>query len=98
MIVKSITLYVKPEHVKEFIDATIENQSHSIQEKGIRCFDFFECKDDPNKFLLYEVYESENDINEHAKTEHYTKWIGAVEQWFSSPRDRGTYVPVSRME
>ncbi|MDF2612235.1 MAG: antibiotic biosynthesis monooxygenase [Clostridia bacterium] len=98
MIAKSITLYVKPEHVKEFIEATLENQSHSIKEEGIVCFDFFECKDDATQFLLYEVYKSEDDINAHAKTEHYKKWVTSVEPWFSRPRDRGTYIPVLQAE
>ncbi len=95
MIVKSVTFYIEAEHIKEFIEATIENQRNSIKEEGITCFDFFQCKDDPTKFLLYEGYKSEEDINKHLETEHFKKWINAVEQWFSSPRDRATYIPVS---
>lgn len=95
MIVRSVTFYVKPGNTKEFIEATIENQNNSIKEKGIVCFDFFQCKDDPTKFLLYEVYKSENDMNKHAETNHFKKWINTVEQWFSSPRNRATYIPVS---
>lgn len=95
MIVKSVTFYIKAEHTKEFIEATIENQRNSIKEEGIACFDFFQCKDDPTKFLLYEGYKSEEDINKHLETEHFKKWINAVEQWFSGPRDRATYIPVS---
>ena len=98
MIVKSVTFYVKIEHTKEFIEATIENQNNSIKEKGIIGFDFFQCKDDPTKFLLYERYKSEDDINEHMETKHFKKWINAVEQWFSRPRDRSTYIPVSKIE
>ena len=98
MIIKSVTFYVKMEHRKEFIEATIENQSNSIKEKGIICFDFFQCKDDKAKFLLYEGYKSEDDINEHMETKHFKKWINTVEQWFSSPRDKATYIPVSKME
>ncbi|MFT8352047.1 putative quinol monooxygenase [Clostridium saccharoperbutylacetonicum] len=98
MIVKSVTLYVKREHIKEFIEATIENQNNSLKEKGIICFDFFQCKDDSTKFLLYEGYKSEDDINEHIETQHFKKWINTVEQWFSSPRDKATYIPVSQIE
>ncbi|WP_347472833.1 hypothetical protein [Clostridium sp. BL-8] len=32
----------------------------------------------------------------YIKTEHFKKWIKVVEQWFSSPRDRVTYIPVSK--
>lgn len=51
MIVKSVTLYVKTEHIKEFIEATKENQNNSLKEKGIICFDFFQCKDDSTKIF-----------------------------------------------
>lgn len=94
MIVKSVTFYVKAEHIKEFIEATKENQNNSLKEKGIICFDFFQCKDEPTKFLLYEGYKSEDDVNEHLKTEHFNKWINTVEKWFLSPRDKATYIPV----
>ena len=98
MIVKSVTFYIKIEHTKEFIEATIENQKNSIKEKGIISFDFLQCKDNQTKFLLYECYKTEDDINEHMETKHFKKWINTVEQWFSSPRERATYVPVSQME
>lgn len=98
MIVKSVTFYVKTEHKKEFIEATIENQKNSIKEEGIVCFDFFECKDDPTKFLLYEGYKSEDDIDAHLETKHFKKWINTVEEWFLRPRDKATYIPVSPIE
>jgi len=98
MIIKSVTIYVKADKIKEFIEATIENKNNSIKEKGIISFDFFQCKDDSTKFLLHEVYKSEEHINEHMETEHFKKWINTVEQWFSGPRDRATYIPVSNME
>lgn len=94
MIVKSVIFYIKAEHTKEFIEATIENKNNSIKEKGIVHFDFLQCKDDETKFLLYEGYKSKNDVNEHLETEHFKKWINTVEQWFSSPRDKDTYIPV----
>ena len=98
MIAKSVTIYVNAENIKEFIKATIENQKNSIKEKGIISFDFFQCKDESTKFLLYEVYKSDDDINAHMETEHFKKWNNTVEKWFSSPRDRVTYIPTSSIE
>ncbi|AKN30053.1 antibiotic biosynthesis monooxygenase [Clostridium carboxidivorans P7] len=95
MIVKSVTLYVNKKHIEEFIEATKENQNNSLKEAGIIGFDFFRCKDDSSKFLLYEVYKSEDDVNKHMETDHFKKWISTVEKWFSKPRDRATYIPVS---
>ncbi|WP_010240523.1 putative quinol monooxygenase [Clostridium arbusti] len=94
MVIKNVTFYIKSENIKEFIEATIENRDNSRKEKGVICFDFLQCKDEPNKFLLYEGYKSEEAMEEHLKTEHFEKWINAVEKYFSSPRDKVTYIPV----
>jgi (4S)-4-hydroxy-5-phosphonooxypentane-2,3-dione isomerase len=95
MIVKSVTIYIKQSNINEFIKATIENQQNSRKENGIECFDFFQCKDEPTKFLLHEVYSSQQAMDEHLKTEHFKKWINMVEQYFSRSRDRVIYIPVS---
>lgn len=96
MILKNVMFYIKPENITEFVEATLENQRNSKKEKGIVSFDFFQCEDDPTKFLLYEGYKSEEDINAHLETEHFKKWINTVEQCFSSPREKVTYIPVSK--
>lgn len=95
MIVKSVTLYVKQSHINEFIEATLDNQRSSRKEKGIGCFDFFQCKDDPTKFLLHEIYSSQEAVDEHLETEHFKRWANTVEEYFSKPRDRVIYVSVS---
>ncbi|GFP74513.1 putative quinol monooxygenase [Clostridium fungisolvens] len=96
MIVKSVTFYIKPEYIEEFIEATLENQRYSLKEEGIKAFDFLRDSDDASKFLLYEVYESEKAMEEHLKTEHFNKWINNVEGYFLSPRERSVYKPVSK--
>ncbi|GFZ32312.1 hypothetical protein CSC2_28380 [Clostridium zeae] len=96
MIVKSVTFYIKSEYIKKFIEATLENQSNSIKEEGIKTFDFLQDSENESKFLLYEVYESENAMEEHLETEHFKKWINTVEGYFVSPRERNVYIPVSK--
>ncbi|AJA47038.1 hypothetical protein CPAST_c09380 [Clostridium pasteurianum DSM 525 = ATCC 6013] len=93
MIVKNVTFYIKSENIKEFIEATIENRDNSRKEEGIVHFDFLQCKDEPNKFLLYEGYKSEEAMEDHLETEHFKKWIDTVEKYFSSPRDKIVYIP-----
>lgn len=95
MLVKSVTIYVKQSNISEFIEATKENQLYSRKENGIECFDFFQCKDDPTKFLLHEVYTSQEAMDKHLETEHFKKWINIVEQYFSGQRDRAIYIPIS---
>jgi autoinducer 2-degrading protein len=94
MLVKSVTMYVKTEHIEEFIKATLENQSHSLKEEGISQFDLLQCNDDPSKFMLHEVYTSEEAINAHLQTPHFKKWVDTVTHWFVGPRERAIYTPV----
>jgi autoinducer 2-degrading protein len=94
MIVKNVVFHVKLEYIKQFINATLENQKNSRLEKGIASFDFFQSKDESTKFLLFEAYKYTAAVDEHLNTEHFKKWISTVEPWFSSPRERNTYVSV----
>ncbi|MDT8716937.1 antibiotic biosynthesis monooxygenase [Clostridium sp. 19966] len=95
MIVKNVTFYIKAEYVDEFIAATIENQNNSRKEEGIAHFEFFKSEENPQKFLLYEVYTTEEAVEKHLETEHFKKWIETVEGYFEKPRDRQVYVPIT---
>ncbi|MBK1809811.1 antibiotic biosynthesis monooxygenase [Clostridium sp. YIM B02505] len=96
MIVKNVTFYIKSQYVKEFIEATLKNQKCSLKEEGIKSFNFLQDCDDASKFLLHEVYESENDMQKHLETEHFKEWINTVEEYFLSPREKCVYLPVSK--
>ena len=52
MFVTCVTVYVKTEHVDDFIRATIENHDSSVKEPGNMRFDVLQCHDDPTRFLL----------------------------------------------
>lgn len=87
MIVTCVTIYVKTEHIEKFMAATIENHNNSIQEPGNLRFDVLQCADDPSRFLLYEVYESEAAAKAHKNTPHYLKWKDTVADWMAKPRE-----------
>ena len=67
MLIKIVTIYVRESEVKAFISATRENQRNSIEEDGIEGFDFFQCRDDSSRFMLYEVYSSQQAMDDHLK-------------------------------
>ncbi len=91
MHVRIATFYVKPEHVDDFIAATLENQGHSRQEPGVVTFDFQQGADDPTRFVLYEIFKTDDDFEYHKTTKHFQKWIDAVPAWFVKPRDLALY-------
>jgi autoinducer 2-degrading protein len=87
MIVNVVTVHVKPEHVPEFIAATLKNHQGSRREPGNRRFDVLRSDEDPNRFLLYEVFDSQAAVEEHRRTPHYLEWKQSVEAWMTKPRE-----------
>jgi autoinducer 2-degrading protein len=87
MIVTSVTVYVRPENINDFIEATIKNHEGSVKEPGNMRFDLLQSKDDPSRFMLYEAYETEEAAATHKNTEHYLTWKNAVANWMARPRE-----------
>ena len=87
MIVTCVTVYVKEEHIEDFITATVQNHEGSIQEAGNMRFDVLQCTGDPTRFMLYEAYATEEAAKAHKDTKHYNTWREAVAPWMARPRE-----------
>lgn len=89
-----VNIHVKPEFREQFIEATTDNASNSVNEPGVARFDFFQNADDPNRFTLVEVYHYKEAHAEHRETAHYQRWREAVADWMAEPRIGTPYVNV----
>ena len=87
MIVTVVNVFVKPEHVDKFIEATLQNAQQSVLEKGNLRFDVLRRREDPCAFTLYEAYETDEAAAAHKTTAHYLKWRETVESWMARPRE-----------
>jgi autoinducer 2-degrading protein len=94
MYVVAVTIFVKPEQSKAFIEATLDNARNTRKEPGNLRFDVSQAEDDPNRFLLYEVYREKDDFAKHQQTEHYARWKNAVTDWMAQPRVGVKHKPV----
>ncbi len=81
-----VYVHVKPAHRDAFIQASLENGKNTIQEPGALRFDVIQQADDPDRFVLYEVYRDEAGAKAHKDTPHYARWRDAVEPWMAEPR------------
>jgi autoinducer 2-degrading protein len=88
MFVLSVSIYVKPEHVEEFIPAMLANARGSRGEPGNLRYDVLRDEDDPNHFMLYEVYRDADALDAHRGTPHFQEWLATVEPWMAEPRTR----------
>lgn len=86
MFVVCVTVHVKPEHREAFIAATRKNADNTLREPGNLRFDVIQQIDDPNRFLLYEVYHSDAGFADHQQTPHYRRWREVVADWMAEPR------------
>ena len=86
MLVVCIYVHVKPDCLDAFIEASIENASSTIEEPGNLRFDVIQQADDPNRFLLYEVYRDEAGMKSHKETAHYEQWRDTVADMMAEPR------------
>jgi autoinducer 2-degrading protein len=91
MLVVHVFVHVKPESVEAFVKATLENARNSVQEPGIARFDVVQQQDDPNRFVLVEVYRTPQDPAKHKETAHYKKWRETVADMMAEPRHSTKY-------
>lgn len=86
MLVVHVHVQVKPECVGAFQAASLENARHSLQEPGIARFDVVQQADDPTRFVLVEVYRTDDAPAKHKETPHYAKWRDTVAGMMAAPR------------
>lgn len=94
MYIVHVYVHVKEDKVEAFRSATLENASNSLQEPGVARFDVVQQQDDPNRFVLVEVYRTEADALSHKETRHYEKWRETVAGFMAEPRSSIKYVNV----
>ena len=92
MIVVCVHVHVTAEHRAAFIEATLENASRTVHEPGNLRFDVLQQADDPDRFVLYEVYRDEAGAKAHKETAHYARWAAAVAPWMAEPRKGVRYL------
>ena len=78
MLIVHVHIRVKADTIEAFKEASIENARNSVQEPGIARFDVLQQADDPTRFLLVEVYRTNEATVHHKETAHYATWRDAV--------------------
>ena len=94
MLIVHVFVHPKPDRIKAFQAATLENARHSIQEPGIARFDVIQQQDNPARFLLVEVYRTAEDPAQHKQTAHYQRWRDTVADMMAEPRTSVKYTNI----
>lgn len=90
---KSVFVYldVKPECREKFEQATLNNHKNSVNEEGNIRFDVLHSKDDPDKYSLYEIWESDEALARHKTTDHYLGWAAVLPECLKTPRSKTNF-------
>jgi quinol monooxygenase YgiN len=92
MYILHVNIHVKPEHVEEFKNLSVENASAStVNEPGCARFDIVQQADDPTRFVYTEVYRDADSAAKHKETKHYNHWREVAEPLLAEPRTRVVY-------
>ncbi|MBV8550752.1 MAG: antibiotic biosynthesis monooxygenase [Acidobacteriaceae bacterium] len=91
MLIVHVHVHVKPEHIDAFRQATLENAEKSLREPGIARFDVIQQAEDPNRFVLVEVYRTVEAPAQHKDTAHYQIWRDRVAGMMAEPRTSVRY-------
>jgi (4S)-4-hydroxy-5-phosphonooxypentane-2,3-dione isomerase len=86
MLIVHVHVYVKPESIEAFRQASVENARKSVEEPGIARFDVLQQSDDPAHFVLTEVYRTPEAPAQHKNTAHYQTWRDTVASMMAEPR------------
>jgi autoinducer 2-degrading protein len=98
MFIVLVYVHVKEDSIDEFLHASIENAEVSRQEPGIVRFDIIQQENNPTRFLLIEIYRTEEDPARHKETAHYLHWRETVAPMMADAREGVRYKILSPAE
>lgn len=86
MFVQLVHFEVKPGRIDEFLDVFRVNYDGTTQEPGNFRFDVLQSSEDESRFTMYEIFESEDALEDHRKTDHYKQTVAGLEGLLVRPR------------
>ena len=86
MLAIHVFVRVKPESIEAFREASVANATESLKESGIARFDVLQDTEDGTRFVLVEVYRTDDAPARHKETAHYATWRDTVAPMMAEPR------------
>ncbi|BBQ53727.1 putative quinol monooxygenase [Aeromonas veronii] len=76
-------LEARPEYAEQFRAALEPLIAATLLEKGCQRYQLHQDLDNPNSWMLYEVWESEAALTAHQGLPHFTEFVAKAEPWFA---------------
>lgn len=91
MIVTTVHFKIVPGRRDEFLEAIRDNHLGTVCEPGNLRFDVLCQADDPDRYMIYEVFESEEALQHHWQTPHFLRWRERAGDFMAEPRQAVRY-------
>jgi autoinducer 2-degrading protein len=88
MYVQFVSINVKDGFVAEFEEAFRINYEGTRKEPGNRRFDVLKSADNPLRYTIYEVFDSEAAFLAHKTTPHYAECVRRIDPIIELPRGK----------
>jgi autoinducer 2-degrading protein len=95
LLIVHVQARVTPGSGEAFKAASLANAEASRREAGVLRFDVLQDREDPQRFVLVEIYRGEAAAAAHKQTAHYAAWRDAVAPLMAENRSGTKYVNVS---
>jgi autoinducer 2-degrading protein len=69
---------IQPDKVDQFMALITTNAHSSMGEPGCRQFDILRANDQPNRIVLYEIYDDGDALKAHGATPHVATFFAAA--------------------
>ena len=74
-----VEFLVSPSFSEKFGELILANAKASLGESGCRRFDILVGSQEPQRFVLYEIYDDETAFELHLRSQHYQIFAEAIE-------------------
>ncbi len=91
MIIVAGTILVKPEKYTDAVAAMSVMSAETQKEHGCVTYQFYEDITTPNQFLVYEIWESTDDLKAHSKSDHMGVFRQQMGDILAAPTDIHRY-------
>jgi quinol monooxygenase YgiN len=80
-----VEFVIRPEAMAGFLPLMLENAALSLRdEPGCRQFDVLTAPDDPNRIVLYEIYDDQQAFDAHLASDHFKRFAAATGDMIAS--------------
>lgn len=94
MLIVTAKVRMQSGKTEEFVEAVRVMKPKVMQDPGAIRYSLYRSADDPDQFLFYEEYESEEAFEYHLSTEHFKTLASTIDPLMAVPGEIGQWAEV----